>query len=199
MGECMKWRVIKEAPYYMVSDEGHVKSLERDVLTFNGKVECYRHIPETYPMKEKNIRGYKNVSIIQYDENMRPIKRYMRQVHRLVLEAFYPFPDRHKMQVNHINGNKGDNRLENLEWMTPRENTRDANRKGLGHQMNQDGEENSMATLREWQVIEIIKETKRPNRRTDQKIADQYGVSRKTITNIRRNLTWKYIDRNSVS
>jgi len=65
--------------------------------------------------------------------------------------------------------------------------------------MNQDGEENSMATLREWQVIEIIKETKRPNRRTDQKIADQYGVSRKTITNIRRNLTWKYIDRNSVS
>ena len=123
----------------------------------------------------------------------------MRQVHRLVLEAFYPFPGRDKMQVNHINGDKGDNRLANLEWMTPRENTRDANRRGLGHQMNQDGEKNSMAVLREEQVIEIIKETKRPNRRTDQKIADQYGVSRRTITNIRKNLTWKYIDRNSVS
>ena len=65
----MKWRTIKEAPYYMVSDEGHVKSLERDILTFNGKVECYKHIPETYPLKEKDIRGYKNVSLIQYDKD----------------------------------------------------------------------------------------------------------------------------------
>ncbi len=195
----MKWRTIKEAPYYMVSDEGHVKSLERDVLTFNGKVECYKHIPETYPLKEKDIRGYKNVSIIQYDSKMRPIKRYMRQVHRLVLEAFYPFPGNNKMQVNHINGDKSDNRLENLEWMTPKENTRDANRKGKGHQMNQNGEKNSMASLTEEQVIEIIRETKKPNRRTDQKIANEYNVSRKTISHIRNNLTWKHIDRNSIS
>lgn len=195
----MKWRTIKEAPYYMVSDEGHVKSLERDVLTFNGKVQCYRHIPETYPLKEKDIRGYKNVSIIQYDEKMKPIKRYMRQVHRLVLENFYPFPNNKDLQVNHINGDKSDNRLENLEWMTAGENTRDANRHGKGHQMNQNGEKNSMSSLTEQQVIEIIKETKKPNRRKDQKIADEYGVTRKTISNIRHNLTWKHIDRNSIS
>ena len=195
----MKWRTIKEAPFYMVSDEGHVKSCERDVLTFNGKTWCYRHIPETYPMKEKDIRGYKNVSIIQYDENMRPINRYMRQVHRLVLENFYPHPNRNNMQVNHINGDKSDNRLDNLEWMTPGENTRDANKKGLGHQMNQNGENNSMSHLTEEQVIEIIRETKKHNRKTDQKIADQYGVTRKTISHIRNNITWKYIDRNSIS
>ncbi len=195
----MKWRTIKEAPYYMVSDEGHVKSLERDVLTFNGKVQCYRHIPETYPLKEKDIRGYKNVSIIQYDEKMKPIKRYMRQVHRLVLENFYPFSNNKDLQVNHINGDKSDNRLENLEWMTAGENTRDANRHGNGHQMNQNGEKNSMSSLTEQQVIEIIKETKKPNRRKDQKIADEYGVTRKTISNIRHNLTWKHIDRNSIS
>lgn len=195
----MKWRTIKEAPFYMVSDEGHVKSVERYVLTFNGHVWCYRHVPETYPMKEKDIRGYKNVSIIQYDENMRPIRRYMRQVHRLVLEAFYPFPGRENFQVNHINGDKSDNSLDNLEWMTPKENMRDANRKGLGHQMNQNGELNSMAVLRDYQVIEIIKETRKPNRMSDQKIADIYGVTRKTVSNIRRNLTWKHIDRSSVS
>lgn len=195
----MKWRVIKEAPFYMVSDEGHVKSIERDVLTFNGRTWCYRHIPETYPLKEKDIRGYKNVSIIQYDEDMRPIKRYMRQVHRLVLEAFYCFPFNNEMQVNHINGDKGDNRLENLEWMTPGENTREANKRGLGHQMNQDGEKNSMSSLTEEQVIEIIKETKKPNRRSDEKIAEEYNVTRKTISNIRRNITWKYIDRDSIS
>lgn len=195
----MKWRIIKEAPYYMVSDEGHVKSLERDVLTFNGRVECYRHIPEVYPLKEKDIRGYKNVSIIQYDENMRPVKRYTRQVHRLVLEAFYPFPNNDKLQVNHINGDKSDNRLENLEWMTPGENTRDANQKGKGHQMNQDGGNNSMAKLTEEQVIEIIRETKKPNRRTDQAIANDYRVTRKTISHIRQNMTWKYIDRDKIS
>ena len=195
----MKWRTIKEAPYYMVSDEGHVKSLERDVLSFNGKVECYRHIPVTYPLKEKDIRGYKSVSLVQYDEKMKPIKRYMRQVHRLVLENFYPFPNNKDLQVNHINGNKADNRLENLEWMTASENTKDANRKGKGHQMNQNGEKNCMASLTEEQVIEIIKETKKPNRRTDQKIANDYGVTRKTISHIRHNLTWKHIDRNSIS
>lgn len=195
----MKWRIIKEAPYYMVSDEGHVKSLERDVLTFNGHAECYRHIPETYPLKEKDIRGYKNVSIIQYDDNMRPVKRYMKQVHRLVLEAFYPFPNNDKLQVNHINGDKSDNRLENLEWMTPGENTRDANQKGKGHQMNQDGEKNSMSKLTEEQVIEIIRETKKHNRKSDQAIADEYNVTRKTISHIRNNITWRYIDRNKIS
>lgn len=195
----MEWRTIKEAPYYMVSDEGHIKSCERKVLTFNGKVECLRDIPENYPLKEKDIRGYKNVSIIQYDDEMRPIKRYTRQVHRLVLENFNPVENMNKLQVNHINGDKSDNRLENLEWMTPQENTKEANSRGLGHQMNQFGEMNSMASLTEEEVIEIIKLTKKPNCPRDQKIADKYGVTRKTISNIRRNLTWTYIDRDSIS
>lgn len=195
----IEWRTIEEAPYYMVSDEGHVKSCERDVKTFNGKVECYRHVPETYPLKEKNIRGYKNVSIIQYDDDMKPVKRYMCQVHRLILENFQPVDGMENLQVNHKNGNKGDNSLENLEWTTPAENTRDANKRGLGHQMNQNGEMNSMTSLKEEDVKEIIKLTKKPNRPTDQKIANRYGVTRKTISNIRRNITWTYLDRDNIS
>lgn len=190
----MEWRPIKNAPYYLVSDEGHVKSVERFVKTFNGEKECLRHIPETYPLKEKDIRGYKNVSIIQYDLDMKPIKRYMRQVHRLVLETFNPVCNMENLQVNHIDGNKSNNKLSNLEWVTPKENTVHAH-KVLNHKRNQDGENNSMSKLTTNQVIEIVKRINGRKKERDSKIAKDYGVSRKTIENIRLNRTWKHIPR----
>lgn len=190
----MEWKPIKNAPYYLVSDEGHVKSIERFVKTFNGEKECLRHIPETYPLKEKDIRGYKNVSIIQYDLDMRPIKRYMRQVHRLVLETFNPVCNMENLQVNHIDGNKSNNKLSNLEWVTPKENTVHAH-KILDHKRDQGGENNSMSKLTTNQAIEIIKRINGRKKERDSKIAKDYGVSRKTIENIRLNRTWKHIPR----
>lgn len=190
----MEWRPIKNAPYYLVSDEGHVKSVERFVKTFNGEKECLRHIPETYPLKEKDIRGYKNVSIVQYDLDMKPIKRYMRQVHRLVLETFNPVCNMENLQVNHIDGNKSNNKLSNLEWVTPKENTVHAH-KVLNHKRDQDGENNSMSKLTTNQVIEIIKRINGKKKERNSKIAKDYGVSRKTIENIRLNRTWKHIPR----
>ena len=190
----MEWRPIKNAPYYLVSDEGHVKSVERFVKTFNGEKECLRHIPETYPLKEKDIRGYKNVFIIQYDLDMKPIKRYMRQVHRLVLETFNPVCNMENLQVNHIDGNKSNNKLSNLEWVTPKKNTVHAH-KVLNHKRDQDGENNSMSKLTTNQVIEIVKRINGRKKERDSKIAKDYGVSRKTIENIRLNRTWKHIPR----
>lgn len=64
--------------------------------------------------------GYNTCSLIHKD------KKYNKQIHRLVAEAFIPNDDSKKKYVNHINYNKLDNRVKNLEWVTASENTKHA-------------------------------------------------------------------------
>jgi hypothetical protein len=106
---------------------------------------------------------------------MKDGKQYSKKVHRLVTEAFIPNLD-NKSDVNHINGCKIDNYVENLEWCTPKENIQHAYNNGL---KSNSGYEN--AKLSEVQVNEIrlLK-----NKMKGTEIAKLYDVSKFAIYHI---------------
>lgn len=81
----------------------------------NGGVYKKKKNGELKPCYQKNSNGYKQITIFKGWEH----KSYM--VHRLVAMAFIPNPE-NKPYVDHINRIKDDNRVENLRWVTPKEN-----------------------------------------------------------------------------
>lgn len=84
----------------------------------HGKMVPIKELPERIRTLVLCPNGYLQVHL----RNAAADKRSkMANVHRLVADAFVPNPARYS-QINHKNGNKQDNRAENLEWCTPKQN-----------------------------------------------------------------------------
>lgn len=162
------WRlVVGYEGLYMVSSYGRVMSVpitqERNNRTY--------HKSGTEIAHHDNGRGYRVLSLCRNGV------QDQRTVHRLVAEAFIDNP-KNLPEVNHKDGNKSNNEVKNLEWVTKSENVRHAITELDAFGFNR--------TLTEEQVIAIREDT-----RTEAEIGKEYGLSQRTINAIRTGKTYK--------
>lgn len=111
-----KWKYIRNSEEYMISNYGNIKR--------NGK-ELKLNVWSKYKVINLKLEG----------------KYKTHYVHRLVAETFIPNPN-NKPIVNHIDGNKLNNNVNNLEWCTKQENERHAWKKGLKEKIRETSKKN---------------------------------------------------------
>ena len=146
---------IEGFPDYTITNDGRVWSIKKKkwLKTFENIIK-----------NRTNDQPYLRIALYK-KEGIR--KKIM--VHRLVGLAYLDNPES-KPFINHINGNKHDNRFKNLEWVTTKENSHHASRNNLNFKKLSDEQVRDIRTkFHGW---------------SHQKIADYYGVSRKCISMI---------------
>ena len=170
---------------YQISNLGRVKNLSK-IWWMDKNNTHRRYKPDTIIFNRIDNLGY---SICTLYKNSIGTKRI--RIHRLVAEAFIPNPD-NKPCVNHINGIKNDNRIENLEWCTYSENIQHAYDNGL--KISKNGKDhhhwNKQPTnlkLSEEQVIEI-----RNSCLKQYELAEIYNVHQCTISRIKNKKRWHF-------
>lgn len=165
---------------YEVSNKGRVKSLFRHTSYKNqfGTITIL-------PIKEKLLKC--NPCNVDYPR-VRLLKDGVTteiHVHRLVAKAFLDNPDNHNY-VNHLDNNKLNNNVENLEWCSQSRNCHHAFDIGANHH----GIKHWLSKLSEKQVREIRYRLKTENI-SQRKLAKEYNVSSTTIRMIAIGKTWR--------
>ncbi len=154
---------VTQYPNYFVNQQGDVFSTKKGGIK---------------KLKPGRTDGYLQVWISKRINQAKGI-----YVHRLVAETFIPNPE-NKSDVNHKNGIKTDNRVENLEWVTHQENIDHAYAIGL-----------CSSKLTKEQVLEIrqLYSQRKHNKTNQTKLAKMFGTTQPQISYIINNKQYKYI------
>lgn len=163
------WKRINGYEEYEISNLGRVKSFKRDR---KGKI-----------MKPKFSGEYLAVTLCADGQQER------KTIHRLVAEHFIPNPSGLPW-VNHKDGNKLNNKVTNLEWVTPSENNNHAYKIGLKKGVK--GEKHGRSKLNEIDVITIYHLAK-SEVIPIKKIANKFGVTFQTVSDIKLEKRWKHL------
>lgn len=157
----MKTKKIKDFERYTISDSG---------IVFNSETN--------HTLCLKNNNGYKQVVLVYNG------KRKTFNVHRLVALSFIPNPE-NKPVVNHINGIRDDNNIENLEWVTYKENAVHAFEYLTKHiRRGVKLTQSDVINIRMMYIPKII---------TYKQIALKFNISAETVRDIINNRIWKNI------
>src|SRR5262245_55590749 len=171
-------RPIPDAPGYGVSADGRVWTYWTRIW---GKGKRLRATPR--PMKPHPLNKYGHLGVMLYDMAGRG---KFRSIHRLVLLTFVgPCPE--GSECRHLNGNRTDNRLENLAWGTHAENGADMARHGTAIC----GSRHARAKLREADIPDVRR--LKAAGFSAPAIAELFGISVRTVYQITTRTTWKHV------
>lgn len=175
--------------YYEVNENGVVRSVDR--LIWNGK--GYLLKKGQIIKQQENKKGYK---VCYLSKNS---KQKTCLVHRLVANAFIPNPNNYE-QINHIDCNKSNNNVNNLEWCSNLQNQRHAIANGLMHRSDNCGrkkikvEKIDIKTKKVLEVYESIAVAGRKNNLSSSNI----NLVCKGFRNICGGFSWKYHEEKEV-
>lgn len=167
---------------YQIEQSGQVRSKRRHV---NSPICGGKRLIGGRVLKPQLVKGYPAIQAM-----INGVRRTI-YVHRMLAETFIPNPEG-KPCINHIDGNKANNAIDNLEWCTHQENMDHAYRNGLVQPVQSGpGEMSGAAKLCNEKVRVIKRRLKAGHRQSD--IAQDYGVAKGTIGFIARGETWSHI------
>lgn len=164
--------------FYKASSLGEIKSLERTCSHCRGGS---RLVPEKIRKGTKNPKGYKMVFLSKEG------KRINYLVHRLVLFAFYGHPTE-GLTCNHKDGNKTNNSIKNLEWISHSENIQHSIKVLKNFPL---GEKHYKSKLTRNDVLEIRELSRHGFSQSE--IGRGYGVTSSMILNIQKIRSWKHV------
>ena len=164
---------------YEITEDGKIICLPRKKKNINGSFITKQY--ETFG--HKNSKGYMLINLTSDDKN---IKKKNVLIHRLVAEAFIPNPNNYPY-INHKDGNKSNNKVDNLEWCNNSMNQLHAFENGL----QKSGCEHNNSKLKYEDVLFIKNNI---NKYKQIELSKMFNVSRRVIYQIKKGITYKNIN-----